>query len=70
MGWNFGISKCKLLYIEWINTKVLLYSTGNQIQYHVENHNGTEYEKLCVYTCVCVCITESLCCTAEMNITL
>ena len=53
---------------------VLLYSTGNQIQHHVANHNGTEYEKVCVciYVCVCVCmcITESFCCTAEMNITL
>ena len=27
--WEFGISRCKLLYIEWINNKVLLYSTGN-----------------------------------------
>ena len=25
--WEFGISRCKLLYIEWVN-KVLLYSTG------------------------------------------
>ena len=29
MEWEFGISKCKLLYIGWINNKVLLYSTGN-----------------------------------------
>ena len=39
-----GISKRILLYIEWIN-KVLLYSTGNYIQYPVINHNGKEYEK-------------------------
>ena len=32
--------------IEWIN-KVLLYSTGNYIQYPVINHNGKEYEKEC-----------------------
>ena len=25
--WEFGISRCKLLYIGWINNKVLLYST-------------------------------------------
>ena len=43
--WEFGISRCKLLYIEWINNKVLLYSTGNYIQYPVINHNGKEYEK-------------------------
>ena len=33
MEWEFGVSRCKLLYIEWINNKVLLYSTGNYIQY-------------------------------------
>ena len=43
--WEFGISRCKLLYIEWINSKVLLYNTGNYIQYLVINHNRKEYEK-------------------------
>ena len=33
------------LYIEWINNKVLLYSTGNYIQYPVINHNGKEHDK-------------------------
>ena len=65
MEWEFGVSRCKLLYIEWINNKVLLYSTGNYIQYPVIKHNGKEYEKD-----VCICITESLCCTAEINVTL
>ena len=32
MDWESGISRYKLLYIEWIN-KVLLYSSGNYIQY-------------------------------------
>ena len=43
-GWigNCGTSRCKLLYIEWINNKVLLYSIGNYIQYPVINHNGKE----------------------------
>ena len=27
--WEFGISKCKLVYIKWIDNKVLLYSMGN-----------------------------------------
>ena len=27
--WEFGISKCKLLYIGWINSKDRLYTTGN-----------------------------------------
>ena len=43
MEWEFGISRCKLLYIGWINNKALLYSTGNSIQYPVINHNGKEY---------------------------
>ena len=30
----------KLLYIEWINNKVLLYSTGNYIQNPITNHDG------------------------------
>ena len=35
------MSRCKLLYIGWINNKVLPYSTG----YPVINHNGKEYIK-------------------------
>ena len=49
-----------------INNKVLLYSTGNYIQYLVINHNGKEYLKKNVY----IAITESLCCTAEISTTL
>ena len=49
MEWEFGISRCKLLYIGWINNKVLLYSTGNYIQYPVINHNGKEYAKEFIY---------------------
>ena len=44
MDWDFGISRCKLLYIEWVN-RAPLYSTGNYIQYTMTNHNGKEYEK-------------------------
>ena len=49
MEWEFGISSCKLVYVEWINNKVLLYSTGNYSQYPVINHNGKEYEKEYAY---------------------
>ena len=42
LDWEFGISRCKLLYIEWINNKVLLYNTGNYIQYSVINENEKE----------------------------
>ena len=27
VGWEFGISRCKLFYLEWISNEVLLYST-------------------------------------------
>ena len=39
LDWEFGTSRCKLLYIERVNNKVLLYSTGNYIQYLMINHN-------------------------------
>ena len=48
MDWDFRVSRCKQLYREWINSKVLLYSTVNYIQYLVINHNGKEYEKECI----------------------
>ena len=53
--WEFGISRGKLLYIGWMNNKLLLYTTGNYIQYPVIDHNGKEYEKeyiLCIRTYV------------------
>ena len=50
MDWESGISRCKLLCREWINSKFLLYSTKNYIQYPMINHNGKEYEKECIYT--------------------
>ena len=63
MEWEVGVNRCKPLYTEWINNKVLLYRTGNYSQYPMINHNGKEYFKK-------ECITESLCCTAEINTTL
>ena len=45
MEWEVGVSRCKLLYRGWINNKVLLYSTGNYIQYPMINHNGKQYSK-------------------------
>ena len=32
MNWEFQISICKFICMEWINSKVLRYSTGNCIQ--------------------------------------
>ena len=31
MDWEFGVSRCKLLHLEWISNEFLLYSTGNCI---------------------------------------
>ena len=39
-NWEFGISRCKLLYTGWISKKILLYSTENYTQYSVIKHNG------------------------------
>ena len=52
MDQEFGAGRCKLLYIGWINNKVLLYSTGNCTQYPIRNHNGKGYKKrtsICIY---------------------
>ena len=59
---EFGSSSCQLVYIGWINNKVLLDSTGNHTQYPLIKDNGKEYEK--EYT------SESLYCTAEIQVTL
>ena len=45
-------ARIKLSFREWINNKVLLYSTGKHIQCPVIKHNGKEYEKECMYICI------------------
>ena len=49
---EFGISRCKLVYTESIKSKVLLYSMGNCIQYHVINHNRKDRMLLGHLSCV------------------
>ena len=66
MDWEFGVSRWKLLLLERITNEVLQYSTGNHIQYLGADHDIKEYKK----ECVCVCVTESLCCTKEIGTTL
>ena len=61
----FGISKCKLLYVGWINSKVLLYSTGNYTQYPAISQNGKEYGKECV--CMCMCMYNGVCLLYSRN---
>ena len=60
MDWDFGFSRCKLLYIEWINNKVLLFSSGNYIQWPVINLNGKEHEKEYIYIYIYICCAHSL----------
>ena len=43
MEQEVGVSRCKLLCVEWINNKILLYGTKNYIPYPMINHNREEY---------------------------
>ena len=45
MDWKFETGRCKLFHVEWINKKVLLYSTENYIQSPRINYNRKEYLK-------------------------
>ena len=50
-----GVSRYKLLYTEWINNKVLLYTTENYIQYPmiiIMEKNILEKQNMCL--CVCI----------------
>ena len=49
-----------------------MYGMGKYIHYPLINHNGKEYEKVYIYTHICIQthITESLCCTVKINKTL
>ena len=55
MYWEFGVGRCKVLHLEWISNKLLVYRRGNYIQYPVVDHNGKEHFKS-IYICVCVCV--------------
>ena len=62
MGMRGGVSSCKLLYTEWVNNKVLLYSAENYIQYPMISHDGQEYKSnVCVYIYMCVCVCAHVC---------
>ena len=62
---GLGVCRCKLLHIEWINNKVLMYIRGNYIEYLVLNHNGNTHTHTHIYIfiyiyiyikdCLCVC---------------
>ena len=59
MDWEFGISRCKLLHLEWISNEVLPYSTGNYIQSPVIEHGRRQYEKKNVYDWVTLLYSRS-----------
>ena len=46
MDWEFGVSRFKLLHLEWISNEVLLYHTGNYMQSLVMEHDERYYEKM------------------------
>ena len=55
-NWEIGIDIYTLICIKWITNKNLLYKKINKIQKKRMD--------------ICICITESLCCTPETNTTL
>ena len=46
MYWEFEVGRRKLLHLEWINNKVLLYTTGDYIQSPGINHNGKQKKRI------------------------
>ena len=68
-GWDglgVWVGRCKLLYLEWTNNEVLVHSTGNYIQSLQIDHDGKNIKKN-IFIFNHVCMTESLCCTAEIG---
>ena len=58
MDWGLGNGKSTLLYMEWMVNRDLLYSIGKSTQCSVITHMGMN---------ICICMAESLCCTAEIH---
>ena len=46
---EFGVNGCKVSCVGWMNSTVLLSSTGSCIQYPMINHNG---KNINVYICI------------------
>ena len=44
-GWEFKISRCKLLYVCWMDIKVLLYNTRNYNSISWDKSYWEKYEK-------------------------
>ena len=64
MDYEFGISRWKLIYTRWINNKALLFPTAQGTIFNsiMKNHMERNMKRN-----VYIYITESLCCTADIN---
>ena len=51
MDWEFGVSRCKLLHLEWISKDILLYSAGNHTWSPGVDRDVKEYLKR-MYICI------------------
>ena len=65
-GWGVWGWWMQTVTLEWLSNEVLLLNTGNCIQSLGIDHDGRSYEKKNVD----ICMTGSLCCTAENDTTL
>ena len=68
-GWDglgVGVGKCKLLHLEWIDNKVLMDGTG---KLYSLSRDKPQWKRI-LEKDVCMCISESLCCIAEIGTTL
>ena len=45
MDREFGVSRCKLLHLDWISSEVLLYSRGNCLIFWDKNMMGDDIRK-------------------------
>ena len=68
MDGEFEVGRCKLLHLEGISNEVLLYSTEIYVQPFGLEHDERWYGKK--KKNVCICMTGSLCCIAEIEGTL
>ena len=55
MDMGVVVSRCKFLYTEWKNNKVLLNSTNNYIQYPITNIMEKNILKECIYIYIYIC---------------
>ena len=49
MDWEFGVTRCKLLHLEWISNEVLLFSIGNYVHSLVMEHDGRKRMYIFMY---------------------